>query len=297
MSPLLAGLALALCFLLAARGLALARSTPPGLARYLATDDAPTRRRSLLATASAALGRRFGASALGATSHKRRTLLRHRIDAAGRPGGMTLESFAAAKAASTVLFSLLGLLVFVLAGNVLVLPLLALFGWLQADLRLAGQARRRQAQIERDLPDFLDVLVVTVQAGLGFRDALGRVSDALGGPLGEECRIALQQMGYGQARRAAFEGIRDRSDSESLAQFMTALLQAEELGAPLGDALSQIADDMRKSFGQLARRQAARAVPRISVITVVFIVPAVIVLFVVAFYLSSGADYGALLDA
>jgi len=295
-NPLFPGLALALCLLLGVRGVAMARATPEAVQRFLPLDDAGLRgRRSLLGALSTALGRRFGSSALGLMSERRRALLRHRIDAAGRPGGVTLASFAAAKAASAVLFTLLGLLLATLTGSVAFLPAMALFGWLQGDLRLAAQAKRRQDQIERDLPDFLDVLVVTVQAGLGFRDALGRVSDALGGPLGEECRIALRQMGYGQARRAAFQGIRERSDSESLGQFMTALLQAEELGAPLGEALSMIAGDLRKSFGQLARRRAARAAPRISVITVLIILPGVLVLMFAALYISSGIDFGSLL--
>lgn len=295
MNPLYPALGLALCLLLALRGLALARSTPEGVQRLIGVDDAHRReRRSLTAAAGAALGRRFGASTLALMSEKRRGMVRHRIDAAGRPGGMTLESYAAAKAASTILLVLFGLVMATITGSLFLIPAFALFGWLQGDLRLAATAKRRQAQIERDLPDFLDVLVVTVQAGLGFRDALGRVADALGGPLGQECRIALQQMGYGQARRAAFQGIRERSDSESLALFMTALLQAEELGAPLGEALSTIAEDMRKSFGQRARREAARAVPRISVVTVLIIMPGVIVMLLAAFYISSGADYGSL---
>lgn len=297
MNPLFPALGLTLCLLLALRGVALARSTPEGVQRLIGMDEnGRSQRRSLIAAAGAALGRRFGASTLALMSEKRRAAIRHRIDAAGRPGGMTLESYAAAKAGSTILFAFLGLVLAAVTGSLLLVPALALLGWLQGDLRLASTARRRQARIERDLPDFLDVLVVTVQAGLGFRDALGRVADALGGPLGQECRIALQQMGYGQARRAAFEGIRERSDSESLSQFMTALLQAEELGAPLGEALSTIAEDMRKSFGQRARREAARAVPRISIITVMIIMPGVIVLLLAAFYISSGADYGSLLS-
>lgn len=295
MNPLLPGLGLALCLLLGLRGVALARSAPEGLQGLLDADDLRrSPRRSALGALNARLGSRFGGRMLGAMSARRRAFTSHRIDAAGHPGGMTLESYAAAKAAATILFAGLGLVLVVLTGNLVVLPALALFGWLQGDLRLAATAKRRQARIERDLPDFLDVLVVTVQAGLSFRDAMGRVGDALGGPLGEECRIALQQMGYGQARRAAFEGIRDRSDSESLGQFMTALLQAEELGAPLGDTLSAIAEDMRRSFGQRARREAARAVPRISAITVLIIMPGVIVLLLGAFFVNSETDYGAL---
>lgn len=292
MNPLLPALGVVLCFLIGVRGIALMRSVPVGAVRVIGLTEAEQRRReSLLARVRATLGRRFGRNVLQLMSQKRLAVIRHRIDAAGRPGGMTIETYGARKAATALLYGALGVVLTLLTGQVLLIPALLVLGWVQVDFALGAQARRRQSQIERDLPDFLDVLVVTVQAGLGFRDALGRVADALGGPMGQECRIALQQMGYGAARRTAFEGIRERSDSESLSQFMTALLQAEELGAPLGDALSAIADDMRKAFGQRARREAAKAVPRISAIVVVIIMPAVLILLLAAFFLGSGADY------
>jgi tight adherence protein C len=293
-NPLLPAIGLTLCLLIGLRGLVLARSAPAGAERLLGLRDVERQSQgSLLTRLRTALGRRFGRSFLRLMSEKRRNTIRHRIDAAGRPGGLTLEGYAAELAASIVMTSAMGLILMALTANVLLLVAFPLLGWLQVDLRLTTQAKRRQAQIDRDLPDFLDVLTVTVQAGLGFRDALGRVADALPGPLGAECRIALQQMGYGAARRTAFEGIRDRSDSEALGQFMTALLQAEELGAPLGDALQAIAEDMRKTFGQIARRQAARAVPRISVIIAVTVLPAVIILLLSTVFIASGTDFGA----
>ena len=108
------------------------------------------------------------------------------------------------------------------------------------------------------------MLTVTVGAGLGFRNALDRVSSELEGPLSEEVQTVLRQLSLGSSRRAAFEGLKERNDSETLQQFVTALLHAEELGAPLGDTLSAIATDMRKAFAQDARRRAARAPSRAS---------------------------------
>ena len=124
----------------------------------------------------------------------------------------------------------------------------------------------RQEQIERDLPDFLDILAVTVRAGLGYRLALGRVAEALGGPVGEEMLVALRQMALGASRGAAFEALRDRNASEQLWSFVAAQLQAEELGVPLSEALNDIATDMRRAAHQAARRRAARATPRVSLI-------------------------------
>ena len=128
---------------------------------------------------------------------------------------------------------------------------------------MSREGRLRQEQIERDLPDFLDILAVTVRAGLGYRLALGRVAEALGGPVGEEMLVALRQMSLGATRRAAFEALRDRNASEQLSSFVAAQLQAEELGVPLSEALNDIAArhaPRGPSGGAPARR--ARDAPR-----------------------------------
>ena len=133
------------------------------------------------------------------------------------------------KAAIAALFGGI-MLVLTLAGSSPLLLLLALVvGWFGPDVWLAREGRLRQERIERDLPDFLDILAVTVRAGLGYRAALGRVAEELGGPISEEMLTALRQMELGASRRQAFLALRERSTSESLASFVAAQLQAEEL--------------------------------------------------------------------
>ncbi len=149
-------------------------------------------------------------------------------------------------------------------------PLLAILagglGWFAPDVWVSRSGRLRQERIERDLPDFLDILAVTVRAGLGYRLSLARVAESLGGPVGEEMLIALRQMELGASRRAAFEALRERNASEQLSSFVAAQLQAEELGVPLSEALNDIAGDMRRAAHQAARRRAARAAPRVSLV-------------------------------
>jgi tight adherence protein C len=224
-------------------------------------------------------------------SEGQRAKIRRRLDAAGKPGGMTLENYAGRKAAFTVVLGTAGFL-FLLDGNYLLAAALATMGFVWIDVWLSGVARRRQARIERDLPDFLDILAVTVSAGVGFRPALVRVSEALGGPLGEEMMVALRQMDLGFGRRQAFEAIRERNESESLDLFVTALLQAEELGVPLADALGNLAADMRRSFYQAARRRAARAAPRVSLIVSLLIVPGALLLMLASLILGSNLTPG-----
>ncbi len=170
-----------------------------------------------------------------------------------------------------------------------------LLGWFGPDIWLARQGRVRQERIERDLPDFLDILAVTVRAGLGYRAALGRVSQALAGPIGDEMLTALRQMDLGATRRQAFLALRERNASESLGSFVAAQLQAEELGVPLAEALNDIAEDMRRAAHQSARRRAARAAPRVALIVTTLMVPGSLILILVAILLSSGvADSGIL---
>lgn len=76
--------------------------------------------------------------------------------------------------------------------------------------------------------------------------------------------------------------------------FVTAMIQAEELGAPLADTLNQLAEDMRREFAQIARRRAARAAPRVSLIITMVIMPAVVALIVLALFLGSDVDLGSL---
>ena len=108
-------------------------------------------------------------------------------------------------------------------------------------LLLNRAGRLRQEAIERTLPDFLDILAVSVRAGLGYRYALRRVAESLGGPVGEEMLIVLRQIDLGADRRDAFLALRERNESDALKSFVAAQLQAEELGVPLSEALNDIA--------------------------------------------------------
>ena len=112
-----------------------------------------------------------------------------------------------------------------------------------------AQARERRDSIDQDLPDLLDVLAVVVSSGIGFQSALARVSERYGGPLADELQIVLRQIAAGESLRTALGAMRDRTKSESVDQFVTALLQAEELGAPLAQTLNQIANDVRRRCG------------------------------------------------
>ncbi|MFK4109350.1 DUF5936 domain-containing protein [Streptomyces sp. NPDC002176] len=218
---------------------------------------------------------------------------RRRIDLAGNPGGLTIDRYAARRAVYGALGTL-GFLVFLLRGQWFAALLLLAFGAFWTEVGIWSAIRVRRDVIERTLPDFLDVLAVVVSAGLGFRQALDRVSIHYEGPWADELRITLRQMDLGMTRRQAFTELRRRNDSEQVAMFVTALQQGEELGAPIVDTLVSLAKDMRRTDAQNARRKAARAVPKATLMITTFMVPATMLLLGAGLLLGSGVDFGSL---
>lgn len=293
--PALTGLASAACCALGIRGLVLMRQPSRIEQRELLDQPAeraqrrgPTRRLIDL------LGARLGPVLLARVSPRRRDSIGRRLDLAGRPGGIGLERYAELKAALLAIAAVLAV-VFLALGSWFVALLCLLVGWIGFDTWLSRTGRRRQAQLERDLPDFIDILAITVRAGSGYRAALHRVASSLTGPAAEEVLATLRQMDLGATRREAFQALRERNESPTLDGFVAAQLQAEELGVPLADALASIAQDTRRAAAQTARRRAQRAAPRISLIGAVVLLPATMILIGAGLIIGSGIHFGQLL--
>ncbi|MER7551111.1 MULTISPECIES: DUF5936 domain-containing protein [Streptomyces] len=235
------------------------------------------------------LGIRWAPAVLRMMGPKAVNKKRRQIDLAGNPGGLTLDRYAARRAVYGAL-GVLGAFSMLLRGQLFLALVMVAFGlfWVEAGIWSAIRVRREH--IERTLPDFLDVLAVVVSAGLGFRQALDRVADKYEGPWADELRITLRQMDMGVSRRQAFEELRRRNDSEQVAMFVTTLQQGEELGAPIVETLIQIANDMRRTDAQNARRKAARAVPKATFAVTTFLLPGTLVLLTVGFVYGADVD-------
>lgn len=219
--------------------------------------------------------------------------LQQQVDLAGRPDGTTVDTLIR----GVVFWALLLLapfIIFCTSGNLKGMLLCLVAPPILPLSRLARIRRLRRESLDKDLPDFLDILAVTVNAGVAFRPALHRVSQRFGGAIAEEFQLTLHQVQNGASVRSAFEAMRRRSDSEALSQFVTAFLQSTELGAPLVDALNQIALDMRREHAQRARRKAARVAPRVTLVTSIVLVPGTLILLLVGLVLGSDIDFGAL---
>ncbi|MFD4634690.1 DUF5936 domain-containing protein [Streptomyces sp. NPDC058284] len=240
------------------------------------------------------LGMRFAPFVLRLMGPKRVDAKRRRIDMAGNPGGLTIDRYAARRAVYGVFGLVLGL-VFLTNGSPLFGLLTLVFGAVAADALIWQAIRERREVIDRTLPDFLDVLAVVVSAGLGFRQALDRVAERYEGPWADELRITLRQMDMGVSRRQAFDELRRRNASEQVAQFVSALQQGEELGSPIADTLIQLATDMRRTDAQNSRRRAAKTIPKATMVTLVFMLPATMILIAAGMFLGSGSDFGSIL--
>lgn len=295
--PVVVAAALAVALLLAVLGVGLV--TDRGVEeRFETARERRARKRAessvgpqqLLARLIDGLGQVFAPTVVSLLGPVRLDAVDELLDAAGRPDELTRTRYAGRKGAYAVLLGLVGL-PFLFAGNWFVPVVFVVLGYLLPDIALRSEAKERQESIERQLPDFLDVLAVTVSAGLNFRSALGRVADAFDGPLSEEVRKALQQMMLGEPRREALDQLRRRNRSESLGEFVTALQQAEDLGAPMTDALEAIAGDIRRAYAQTARREAAKVEPRLSVLMTVTLIPAALIIIGAGFFITT--DLGA----
>lgn len=237
------------------------------------------------------LGMRYAPRVLRMMGPKRVDKVRRKLDMAGNPGGMTVDRYAARRAVYGGLGAIAALAM-LMNGQPILAVLLAVYGFFWTDVIIRSAIGRRKDDIDRTLPDFLDVLAVVVSAGLGFRQALERVSEKYSGPWADELRITLRQMDMGVSRREAFDQLRKRNESEQVSMFVSALQQGEELGAPIVDTLIQIANDMRRTDAQNARRKASKAVPKATLIVTSFMLPGTMILIAVGFYYAADVNIG-----
>jgi tight adherence protein C len=162
-----------------------------------------------------------------------------------------------------------------------VLALAGMVGWVLPVTFVRRRGDARLAQIERDLPELIDLLVVMVEAGVGFSGAMQLAAGRLSGPLGEELRLALQQQRMGLPLNAALANLVERCDTPSMRSFVRSVLQGETLGVSIGEIMRHLAGEMRTRRRQSAEERAHKAPVKILFPLVFLIFPA---LFIVLLY-------------
>jgi tight adherence protein C len=203
------------------------------------------------------LGARLTSASFAAAAAKRLAL-------AGYPGDFTVPDWMSAKIIAAVLASVGSALVLLilrmpLPTTVLLGVVAGVVGFLAPDFWLRDRIRERQRAILKALPDSLDLLTISVKAGLGFDAALQRVVEKVQGPLSDEIRRALAEVRVGKPRRDALRGIIPRTEVRPLTTFIGAILQAEQLGVPIARVLQVQSEQLRIERRQRAETSAAKA--------------------------------------
>ena len=187
-----------------------------------------------------------------------------RLAMAGNPGDLKLTDWMGVKmlvgiATGVIMFLIFGLLA---AGIIpgIFLGLVGFgIGYIVPEFWLGGRIKARQKLILKMIPDTLDLLTISVRAGLGFDAALAKVVEKLPGPLPDEFRRALAEVRVGKARRAALRDMVPRPNVQPLSNFIGAIIQAETLGVSISKVLQVQSEQLRIERRQRAEEQAARA--------------------------------------
>jgi tight adherence protein C len=145
------------------------------------------------------------------------------------------------------------------AGRLAVLVVAAGIGFGIPLLAILNRGIKRREQIERKVPDMIDMLVVTIEAGLGFAASMQAASVRIKGPLGEELRLAMQEQEMGLTMRDSLFHCAERTRSRSLNSFVRAVTQGEALGVSIGTVMRNIAEEMRVRRRQEAEERAQKA--------------------------------------
>jgi tight adherence protein C len=193
-----------------------------------------------------------------------REAVRDKLVAAGSPAGLDVDRFMTLKvfgAVSIVFWPYFAFKLAALGGfyGIIVTGLMWGISFFGPDVWVQRRTDQRQHDIAVRLPDVLDLLVISVEAGLGFEQAVDRTVDAVPGALADEFRRMLQETRMGASRADALRAMDDRCQVPELRSFILAMLQADTFGVSIGRMLRAQADDMRIRRRQRAQEQAQKA--------------------------------------
>ena len=206
---------------------------------------------------------RLGSMLSRSTPQKARQDLMNRLELAGRPGNLTPEDFAAVRIVAAAVLAAVGLGIGFLLANPIYIGIAlvggAILGYYVPVLWLKQKVDARRLEIQKGLPDAMDLLVIAVDAGLGFDAALARVTDKYKNALSEEFGKVLREVSLGRPRLEAMDEMGRSSGVDDLHNFIQAIIQSEQFGTGIGKILRIQADEMRRKRRQRAQEKAAQA--------------------------------------
>ena len=207
--------------------------------------------------------------------------IRRDLLVAGSPGGLDVRDFLGLKGLGALVFGGGFILLFArnlpLLQGILMGVALTVLGFYAPNFWLGSRIKGRKKEVQRALPDALDLLTICVQAGLGFDAALHKVTEKWSNALSEEFGRALAEMRMGKSRREALRDLVTRTDVPDVATFVAALIQADQLGVSISNVLVTQAEHMRVKRRQRAEELAHQAPIKMIFPMVILILPALFV--------------------
>jgi len=208
--------------------------------------------------------------------------LRHKLELAGSPVKWDVERVLAFKVLGLIGGAIIGIAMPLLLGAGLPVTMgiaivLTPLGYFIPDITLYQVAYNRNERIRRDLPDSMDLLTISVEAGLPFDSALSQVARNTRGPLADELFRVLQEMQIGLGRIEALRALAERTNVVELRGFVTAMVQADQFGIPIASVLRVQSRDMRVKRTQRAEEQAQKVPVKILFPLIFCILPALFI--------------------
>ncbi len=209
--------------------------------------------------------------------------LSRKLTMAGKPAGMGPREFMAVKLVLAIFgpaFIFLGepLLRWQAGDWLAAVAAAAAGGWVLPDIYLHKKIAERKNEVEKAMPDVLDLITVSMEAGMGFDGAIMKVAEKCKGPLASEFLIVLQECKMGKSRKDALRDMADRVDVDDLSTFIGSVIMADQLGIGLGNVLRLQSDQMRRKRRQRAEEQAMKAPVKMLIPMVTCIFPAIFVI-------------------
>jgi tight adherence protein C len=217
-----------------------------------------------------AIGRRIS----GADTAER---IRRKLDLAGNPAGWTVDRVLSGKVLGAVLGLVFGLAFQLMLGSpttkLIVVVGATVVGFFAPNLYLYQRAHERAERLQRDLPDAIDLLTISVESGLGFDAAVQQVARNTEGPLSEEFSRVLREMQIGQGRADSLRALGDRTNVGDVRTFVGAMVQADSFGIPIAQVLRVQSAEMRVKRRQRAEAKAQQVPVKITIPLIFCILP------------------------
>ena len=220
-----------------------------------------------------------------------------RLVLAGNPRGVDVGRVLVAKtfgaAGTAMLLLAVGVILNISGPAALLMTCVAIASYWFPDLWMLSRTQERQKSIQLALPDMMDMLTISVEAGLGFDQAITKIVRMTDGPLAQEFARMLQEVQAGTDRTTALRRLGERTAVSELDGFITAIVQAESMGVPIAKVLRTQAGDMRLSRRQRAEEQGQKTPVKIVFPLILCILPATLIVVIGPAIIGIGKAFGA----